>query len=600
MSPPLSASPALVLDDTCVVKRDLGNFVMGEVKNFSSINNIHILLANEGFPNAKVVYLGGMWVMLELPSLSSKDNIMKHVGVASWFHCLTNAEPEFVSRERIVWVDIEGVPLHVWSCNTFTKIGSKWGEVLELEENKDDFFARKRVCIKTKQEDNILEKFKIIVNRKVFVIRARNCCFGLVLLWRLLRCGYVPRIVFVRAKEEIARRNLVKNEFGGVRVEMEDRSILFGDNYWKGRLTSSRISENSQKVDDHLIPVKLGKDQTHKEGGSILEVLEEVIKVGHTMGFSMEGVHKDMEKIIGSQGDQMETKMDIISDMEVKYLWGNLNFDFIFSEALGFSGGILCVWDNNMFRKEQHIISDNFVALYGTWSSNKMKILLISVYAPQVGSYKKRGGAMGSSFNMESAQKYAQIGSLLLVSLNGINLIFSHAFSAVCLDKHLSDHRPILLREVYSDFGAIPFRFYQSWLSIQGFEQLVSHTWNTTCLNDSNGMIRFKKKLQILKKEIHQGGVNDDILAARIGSMHFLSTQRGRSSRPMPRIIHVIHGHKTRSSAAFPSNYEFHHQEIEMCTGMFKDQAEVVVAQEEVQEKIDLVENEEELIEEEE
>ncbi|GKC81618.1 hypothetical protein Tco_1137335 [Tanacetum coccineum] len=44
----------------------------------------------------------------------------------------------------------------------------------------------------------------------------------------------------------------------------------------------------------------------------------------------------------------------------------------------------------------------------------------------------------------------------------------------------------------------------------------------------------------------------------------------------------------------------FYFSEIEMCTGMFKDQAEVVVAQEEVQEKIDLVENEEELIEEEE
>nr|GEX51899.1 hypothetical protein [Tanacetum cinerariifolium] len=41
-------------------------------------------------------------------------------------------------------------------------------------------------------------------------------------------------------------------------------------------------------------------------------------------------------------------------------------------------------------------------------------------------------------------------------------------------------------------------------------------------------------------------------------------------------------------------------EEIEMCAGMFKDQAEVVVAQEEVQEKIDLVENEEDLTEEEE
>ncbi|PWA75321.1 hypothetical protein CTI12_AA243760 [Artemisia annua] len=174
MPPPSFISPAFVLDDTCVVKRELGNFVMGEVKDFSSINNMHILLANEGFPNVKVGYLGGMWVMLEVPSFSSKDNFMKHVGVASWFHCLTNAQPEFVSRERIVWVDIEGVPLHAWTCNTFTKIGSKWGEVLDLEENKDDFFARKRICIKTKQEDNILEKFKIIVNGRVFMIRAKE------------------------------------------------------------------------------------------------------------------------------------------------------------------------------------------------------------------------------------------------------------------------------------------------------------------------------------------------------------------------------------------------------------------------------------------
>nr|GFB89866.1 RNA-directed DNA polymerase, eukaryota [Tanacetum cinerariifolium] len=27
----------------------------------------------------------------------------------------------------------------------------------------------------------------------------------------------------------------------------------------------------------------------------------------------------------------------------------------------------------------------------------------------------------------------------------------------VCLDRHLSDHRPIILREVNVDFGPIPF-----------------------------------------------------------------------------------------------------------------------------------------------
>ncbi|GKF76838.1 hypothetical protein Tco_0229308, partial [Tanacetum coccineum] len=57
---------------------------------------------------------------------------------------------------------------------TFTKICSKWGEMLELEESSVDFFARKRICIKTKLEDNIVEKFKIIIRGKIFVIRAKE------------------------------------------------------------------------------------------------------------------------------------------------------------------------------------------------------------------------------------------------------------------------------------------------------------------------------------------------------------------------------------------------------------------------------------------
>ncbi|GKF23266.1 hypothetical protein Tco_0075588, partial [Tanacetum coccineum] len=48
------------------------------------------------------------------------------------------------------------------------------GEVIELEDNKEDCFARKRIYIKTKLKDNILEKFKIIVQGKKFVIRAKE------------------------------------------------------------------------------------------------------------------------------------------------------------------------------------------------------------------------------------------------------------------------------------------------------------------------------------------------------------------------------------------------------------------------------------------
>ncbi|GKF98701.1 RNA-directed DNA polymerase, eukaryota, nucleotide-binding alpha-beta plait domain protein, partial [Tanacetum coccineum] len=41
--PPSLSKPALVLDDSCLVSRDLENFVMGEVLQFSSINNLRVL-----------------------------------------------------------------------------------------------------------------------------------------------------------------------------------------------------------------------------------------------------------------------------------------------------------------------------------------------------------------------------------------------------------------------------------------------------------------------------------------------------------------------------------------------------------------------------
>ncbi|GKB53636.1 RNA-directed DNA polymerase, eukaryota [Tanacetum coccineum] len=113
------------------------------------------------------------------------------------------------------------------------------------------------------------------------------------------------------------------------------------------------------------------------------------------------------------------------------------------------------------------------------------------------------------------------------------------------LGRHLSDHRPILLREVLSDFGPTPFRFYQYWLRMEGFDSMVEHAWLSFSHSDSNAMVRFKKKLQDLKsiirlwvkdkkfhlhnaknslqndlisidKDLERGNVSDDILLNRM------------------------------------------------------------------------------------
>ncbi|GKE00736.1 RNA-directed DNA polymerase, eukaryota, partial [Tanacetum coccineum] len=61
-----STVPALVLDDSCVIEHDLSRHVMGRVKQLNSIPNLQTILSKEGFPEVKLTYLGGLWVMIEL------------------------------------------------------------------------------------------------------------------------------------------------------------------------------------------------------------------------------------------------------------------------------------------------------------------------------------------------------------------------------------------------------------------------------------------------------------------------------------------------------------------------------------------------------
>ncbi|GJS15089.1 RNA-directed DNA polymerase, eukaryota [Tanacetum coccineum] len=372
---PILLKPTLVLDDSCLVNRDLENCVMGEVLQFSSINNLQVLLSNEGLHNARIVYLGGLWVMIELKSSKTKMKFMQHVGVASWFRRLCNAQSDFAAKERIVWVDIEGVPLNAWSRSTFQKIGSKWGEMVELEDGYDGLFERKHICIKTNQAENILESFKLIVKGKVFWARAKE-----LFVWSP-SFKEVPEKVQC-SDDESVKVNDEANSLNNGDEESECEAVsdtYFGDNvedqglehhqgessnakevssdpfsiygllekrtkedrasgtetsipYPPGFTPDKDIQANNEQVvpdvETNRPPSRSERSNSRileemensvdrnssesrnngiklKEGGSILEILEEMITVGQTMGFSMEGCTKDMEKIIGTQGEHV-------------------------------------------------------------------------------------------------------------------------------------------------------------------------------------------------------------------------------------------------------------------------------------------------------
>ncbi|GJV95338.1 hypothetical protein Tco_1546915 [Tanacetum coccineum] len=66
---------------------------------------------------------------------------------------------------------------------------------------------------------------------------------------------------------------------------------------------SAKVMNNSQVVHEDVSFNSVGGSGNNK-GGSVLGVLDEMIRVGRAMGYSMEGCEKDIESIINSKGDE--------------------------------------------------------------------------------------------------------------------------------------------------------------------------------------------------------------------------------------------------------------------------------------------------------
>nr|GEX35624.1 peptidase C1A [Tanacetum cinerariifolium] len=352
--------PSLVLDDTCVLDYDYSLALVGKVSDFGLLNNIKTILIKEGFDNFVLKYLG-----------ESLEKFKSHVGVGSWFISLEYAHNSFNIDERVVWVDIEGVPMNVWTNNTFTKISAKWGELMVVEDKDNMSMNCKRLCIKSKMLQNIYENCKIIVKGKVFWIRVKE-----VSGWVL---GFLEEDDEVDASED----DTSDNDYGG-----DMKAADFQE--------EAEVDDDVNEVPETIFDKTEASKEGNKTGGNDKEVTKSKEMLEFPPGFT-----PNMDS--GKKGDQdgfLDAKVLISNKQENGRSIGLPTSGSILEvldnlikigQTMGYKmdGGILCVWDSRMFRKDNATISDYFVAIQGDWISNAKKLLIIFVYAPQEISEKR-------------------------------------------------------------------------------------------------------------------------------------------------------------------------------------------------------------------
>ncbi|GJR22293.1 ribonuclease H-like domain-containing protein [Tanacetum coccineum] len=107
-------------------------------------------------------------------SLLGKEKLLNDTGVGSWFSSLKPACNSFVSDERVLWISLEGLPLKVWTRNTFSKVASKWGDLVKWVDLAKKSLFCKRLCVKTMLNAIIAERFKVIVKGSMYWVRAKE------------------------------------------------------------------------------------------------------------------------------------------------------------------------------------------------------------------------------------------------------------------------------------------------------------------------------------------------------------------------------------------------------------------------------------------
>nr|GEY11963.1 hypothetical protein [Tanacetum cinerariifolium] len=411
----VSCSPALVLDDTCVNVLDVSGQVMGRTKDVNPIPNLRTILTNEGFMDVKLSYLGGLWVMIKLNSEETKMKLLQHTEYK---------DPGYLSEDE--------------SClDGNNNLGnSQQGNVNQVEESdvkevSDTIFE---VCPQAPRVDvhEVNEKANSHHSDDPFVNEKANSHhsddpFG---LYDLLR----KPTNLSASKEDLSlshplgftpvasHHDPIHSNSAHLEVTQDEPPITKGSSS-KSYPKASCFSQVSHGNDSSADSSTHVSSRSTPKGGSILEVLYGMIKVGRSMGYDMEGCSKDIEQIIRLQGEAdalQETKMESISHMDVKSVWGNSNYQFVVSGSIGNSGGILCVWEETIFKKVDVSISDNFIALYRIWLPTNSKILIVS-YAREFNHFISSSGLLevkmeGYSFtwSQSSASKMSKLDRFLV------------------------------------------------------------------------------------------------------------------------------------------------------------------------------------------
>ncbi|GKV32614.1 hypothetical protein SLEP1_g41208 [Rubroshorea leprosula] len=289
------------------------------------------------------------------------------------------------------------------------------------------------------------------------------------------------------------------------------------------KINPSRIHEDEEE--------KQGQMRSEANGGrgsvgAVAEEEESVIKKLEELE-TRDRAAKEKESLKGPNKEQKETKKSGIDRKFCRLLWGAEDFDWVAKDAVGLSGGMVCIWNSKVLRMMKVWEGENFIGIQGRWVAEDVCVNIINIYSPghlAVKNVEEKVGSKAVTLEMREFNNFIMEAELIDTPLVGrkftwyqpsgklMSRIDRFLLSEEWLNKwgeatqwgltrSVSDHCPILLRHQKVNWGPKPFRFFDVWLEQEGCQEVIREAWRKENTHGWAGF-RLKEKLKSTKEAL--------------------------------------------------------------------------------------------------
>nr|GFA96372.1 RNA-directed DNA polymerase, eukaryota [Tanacetum cinerariifolium] len=234
-----------------------------------------------------------------------------------------------------------------------------------------------------------------------------------------------------------------------------------------------QLDEDSELEDDIFGGVdKPNTDNSEEEFEDENVVPDTVFDDGIVKPSVVKNSSGNQEKEVGCNIDKQELNCDILNGgasnqgdhvnaelTEKKMLW-----EYLMHVMASWKGDVIIMGDFNEVRYSNERFGSNF----NVKGANAFNSFII-----QAGLKDIPLGGCSFTWCHKSGSKMSKL-DRFLVSESLLSVC--PTLSSITLDRLLSDHRPILLRESTYDYGPSPFWFFKYWAEVDGFEKLIVET----------------------------------------------------------------------------------------------------------------------------